>query len=144
MSEEAVSTEETRNEIVEKLLKEHPILDLVSFNEFNLSEKLSKNPMLYMKYRDLAAAAKHDMELMELLFEKVRGEQYDYYRFNIDANLTKSEIEQYYLPKDAKLLKIKKIMLIQKIKVEFFESCAKSLDKQTWAMRNWIEESKLM
>ena len=128
--------------IIEKLLEEFPIFNQLEFNEFNIEEKLRENAYLAMKYRDHAITEKNVYERMELLMEKLRGELYHHYRFEKDENLQKSEIEQYYLPSDPKIVKLKKLMLDQKVRVDFFEAAYKSINGQSWSIKMFQENQR--
>ena len=57
--------------------------------------------------------------------------------------LQKSEIEQYYLPADEKVVKLQRLMLDQKVRVEFFESAYKSLVAQGWNMKLFQENQRM-
>lgn len=132
----------TENEILNKLLKEYDIESEVEFNEFNLAEKIQNNSFILMKYNHKLIEEKSILEKLKDILEKKVGERYHYYRFNFDEELTKSEIEKYYLPKDDELKKIKKLINEQKIRVDFFETATKAIESQKWNMKNFIESLK--
>ena len=130
-------------EILEELNKEHNIDALVSFNEFNLGDKLSNISMVYVKYRDLLSIEKHQMAIIENFYEKVKGQKYEHYRFNYHQLLTPKEIEMYYLPKDIVLQNIRMAMMNQKVRVDFFDKCVKSIDKMSWSAKSFIDANKM-
>ena len=132
----------TENEILNKLLKEYDIESEVEFNEFNLAEKIQNNSFILMKYNHKLIEEKSILEKLKDILEKKVGERYHYYRFNFDEELTKSEIEKYYLPKDDELKKLKKLINEQKIRVDFFETATKAIESQKWNMKNFIESLK--
>lgn len=129
-------------EIFEWLRTEYPIEQEAVFSEFNIQEKLQNNSLLVLKYQGLYNQAKIDLEKMEDLAANLAGKLYDHYRFNYVENLTKQEIEKYYLPKDPKILKINKLIRKQKVKVEFFAMCYKSLEKMSWNMKSFSENMR--
>lgn len=134
--------EKERKEIIEKLLKDHPISEMVKFSEIDLYEKIEKNPYWIVKYREHYYNEVAKLEELEDIKEKILGKRYDYYRFEIDKNLSKPEIEKYYLPKDEKVLQIKKIIRRQKVRVRFFEMAYKVFEKMQWSMKNYIDVLK--
>lgn len=139
-----MSNKSERDQIVEDLLKEYPIFELVEFNEFTISDKLKDHAYVLMKYQDLLNSEKYNLERIDMLYDKVKGERYHHYKFEFDEALQKNEIEQYYLPSDDKLLKIKALQQKQKIRVQFFEAAVNAIAKQGWNMRNWIESHKVL
>jgi len=134
--------DELRQEILAELQEKFNIRDEITFNEFNIHEKLKNHAFNYLRYQDNLDKAKYDLEKMNELKDKIVGEQYHYYRFNGEENLSKVEIEKYYLTKDPKVLKINKLIRLQQLKVEFFAICVRSLDKMGWNMKNYIEANK--
>lgn len=135
--------EKSDESIVNNLLKQYPIYELVEFNEFTIEDKLQKNASLLMQFKDLFMREKYQLDRIETLMEKIKGDLYDNYRFNSPKTLQKNEIENYYIPRDEKFLKIKKIYNEQKVKVDFFEACAKAIEKQSWNMKNFLEAQRI-
>jgi len=127
------------NDVVEKLLEEHPIIELVKFSELDIQEKLQDNPYLIVKYRELYYAELAKLESLQDKYDLLTGRRYDWYRFESDKELTKPEIEKYYLPKDKKIQQMKKILRNQEIRVRFFETCFKGLEQQGWRMKSYID-----
>lgn len=132
-----------RDKIVEYLSNKYPIYDLIKFDEFTLPQKLKENPYLVMKYQDLYLKEKQKLDILQEKFEEKSGEKYHFYRFENDEELTKTEIEKYYLPKDLEIIKYKKLIQVQRIRVEFFKLCATSLDRQYWSIKSFIDSEKL-
>lgn len=125
--------------ILSELQEKFPIENEVSFNEFNIDERLQMNGNLILKYKGLYNETKIKLDRMIEIKEKIVGERYDYYRFNYDRVLTKPEIEKYYLPKDEKIIKCNDLIRKQQIKVDFFEMCYKTLEKVGWNMKTFCE-----
>jgi DNA helicase TIP49 (TBP-interacting protein) len=128
--------------IVEELLEEHPIMEMVKFSEIDIQEKLSDNPYLIVKYRELYYGELAKLEVLQDKFDKLAGIRYDHYRFENDRELTKPEIERYYLPKDKQVVQMKSILRRQEIRVRFFENCFKGLEKMQWSMKSFIDVLK--
>lgn len=131
--------EEEKEEQLEKLKKEWPIEEDISFNEFNITEKLQNNAFLFAKYQDQLNREKAVMDKLLELKEKIIGDVYNYYRFEDDRQLQKPEIEKYYLPRDKKIIRINAIIRKQQTNVDYFTLCCKALDKVGWNMKNFLE-----
>lgn len=144
MSNEAVIEEIEKKELIENLRNEYKIEDDIAFNEFTIQDKLKNHAFLMLRYGEQLERANYDLEKLKELKDKITGDRYHYYRFNYDEGLTKVEIEKYYLVKDDKILKINKLIRLQKIKVDFFSICYKALDKMGWNMKNYLEAHKIM
>lgn len=132
-------SKEQREEIINELKEQYPILEQVKFNEFNINSKLMENTELYIKYQELY---KHEQFIYNQLEEKMdhlKGQRYDFYKFENDRVLTKTEIEQYYLPRDPKIIKMNKIMDKQKIKMDYFKICMDSIEKVYWRMKEFLK-----
>jgi hypothetical protein len=132
-----------REKIQEKLMEEHPILEMVSFNELDLQEKLKDNTFLTLKYQDLYNMEKMLYEEMEEKMEALMGKRYDHFRFEQDKALTKTEIEKYYLPKDKYIKKMRQVMRDQMIRVEFFKMCVSGLKDMKWNMKTFSDNERM-
>lgn len=134
---------EERDNIVKKLREEYPIEEQTKFNEFNIGDKLQENTSLKLMYQDLYEKEKFFYDQLKVKYNIIVGKRYDFYRFEFDRNLTKTEVEQYYLPKDSKILKMKSILQKQEIRVKFFEICMKSIDNLYWRIKYFIDNEKI-
>lgn len=132
-----------RNELLEELKTEYPILEQVKFNEFTINEKIQENMSLRMKYKELYDHHKFVYDKMCETFDEVKCERYDYYRFEHDRKLGKTEIEEYYLPHDKKLKPYKDKLEKQKLKVDFFKLCHESIEKLYWRMKQFIDNERI-
>ena len=124
-------------QILNDLKEQYPIEDLVSFNELNLQDKLQDNSFLVIKYKEFWIKEKAALEDLESKLDLLMGRQYDYYRFESEKELSKPEIEKYYLPGDMKIVLMKNILKRQKIRVEFFDMCWRGLEKVQWNMKEF-------
>jgi hypothetical protein len=136
--------EERAERIQEELMKEHPILDMVSFNDMNIQEKLKINSYQVAQYSNLLSASKREYELLEEKYNALLGMQYDHYKFEMDKELTKVEIERYYLPQDKKVRQMKRILDDQRVRIDFFESCVRGLKQVGWNMKTFMEAEKVL
>lgn len=133
-----------REKIVEDLLKEHPLEEIVSFNEFNLPDKLAENSAMFIKYHELYLAEKQELDHLLTLKLRLTGTIYDEFRFSQEKNLDKKEIERYYIPNNPKIKKLESIIEHQRVRVEFFEIAAKAIDNMRWNMKNFLESDKVL
>lgn len=133
---------EEYDKIVLELHEQYPITEEVKFCEFDLHDKLEKNGDLILKYTDILNKEESYLEHIEELMEKLMGQRYDYYRFESDKNLQKSEIERYYLPKDPAIIKMKTIIAKQKVRVKFFKMCVNALNKQGWNLKTYSDNMR--
>lgn len=130
------------NEILDKLLKEHPIEEEVKFSDLDLSEKQRDNAFMVVKYRDLLIRETIESQRLETLMEKLIGERYKYYRFDDQKEWVKIEIEKYCIPSDKKIIRMKRILRRQDIRVKFFEMCVKAMESQGWRMKGFIDSMR--
>ena len=137
-----VSEEQERDEVWKSLYENYPIDQQVRFNEFDVTQKLSMLPYLKVTYDDLFYREKARYDRMLETVEKIQGIRYDHYKFNFDRELTKYEIEKFYLPKDQTLLEAKKKLRKQQWRVDFFKMCSDALASQQWQIKSFLETMK--
>ena len=131
------------DEIIKEIMLEYPdIHDALHFDEYNVKEKLEKNQYLYQQYRLLALKESHNLKRIEILMDEYIGQLYDSLKFG-DKTLSKTEIEKYYINKDEKVVKFKKMYMRQAIRVETFEAIVKAFDKQTYNMQTYVKNLSL-
>jgi hypothetical protein len=128
--------------IVKELLEEHPITEMVKFSDIDIQKKLEDNPYLIVKYRELYYGELAKLDSLQDKLDRLIGIRYDHYRFESDRELTKAEIERYYLPKDKPVVQMKAIFRRQEARVRFFENCFKGLEKMQWSMKSFIDVLK--
>ena len=128
--------------LLEKLKKEHPIKQMITFSELDITEKLTQNDFLIIKYRDLYHQELAKLDKLEDLLNKLIGLRYKYYRFEDNQEWTKQEIEKFAIPSDPKIIQMKKIIRRQEVKLRFFEMAWKAFDKRQWSMKMFMETLK--
>ena len=129
-------------EILEKLHKDHPIEDMMKFSELDIQDKLKENQFQVVRFKDFYHREIGRLEHLTDLMDKLVGMRYEYYRFEDNNEWKKAEIEQYCIPKDRKIMKMKKIIRRQQVKVRFFEMCWKAFEKQNWSMKLFLDTLK--
>lgn len=125
--------------IIENLKKEHPIEDIVSFNEMDIEDKLKENEFLTVHYRELYYKELTVLDNLEILYDKLVGKRYDHYRFDQEKAYQRYEIEKYCIPADEKVIKMKQLLLKQRLRVRFFENCYKGLEQLGWRMKTFVD-----
>jgi len=128
--------------ILSDLHTEHPIDELVAFDNMNLQNAIKDNDFFTIKYKELWIKEVSVYEHMEGLLDKLIAERYHYYRFEMDEHLTKPEIERYYLPGDKKVIQMKGLLRKQKIRVEFFDMCAKAFNNRRWSLKVYSDNMR--
>ncbi len=129
----------TEEKILKKLKEKHNIEEMIKFDNFNIQKELQKNAYYIMKYKELYIKEQNILDMIQEKYDELLGKRYHFYRFESDENLTKTEIEKYYLPKDEKIIKMKKLLRRQKIRVDFFDACYKAFEKRQWSMKTFSE-----
>jgi len=140
---EKIKSEINENKILEELTKEYDITDMLNYNEFNVNEKLQTNSYYQEQFRLLYIAEKQKLQRLENKFNELAGKKFDYYKYKDARDLTKTEIEKYYLPADKELIKYKKLIELQNTKVEFFSALSEAFKSQGFNMKSFIEVLKI-
>jgi hypothetical protein len=129
-------------QIFDTLKEEHNIEELATFTDLDISEKLQKNEMMVIKYKELYFNELHQYEILERKMEALKGIRFKYYKFNDDNEWTKKEIEDYCLPSDEKIIKMKKILAKQQVRVRFFDMCWRAFNSLGWSMKTFSDREK--
>jgi len=125
------------NKIFEDLKREYPIDEQVKFNNLNIQEELQNNTHMMIFYKELEMKEQSIYDELEDKYNKLVRKIYDYYRFEIDKQLQKTEIEKYYLPGDPKIIKMKEILRKQQLRINFFKMCSSAFEKRQWCMSSY-------
>jgi hypothetical protein len=137
---EKIQQDIEQNDILKQLYKEYSVKDLLEYNEYNISDKISNNSYISEQFRLLYLKESQNYKRVEMLYEELVGKKYDHYKYENEKTLTKTEIEKYYLPKNEKIKKMKNLLYKQELRMNFFESVWKALDKQAWLMKLFLKE----
>jgi len=129
-------------QIFDELHTEHNIEEMVTFTELDIAEKLQKNEMMVIKYKELYYKELDKHEILERKMDALKGIRFKYYRFDDDNEWTKKEIEDYCLPSDEKIVHMKKILQKQQIRVRFFDMCHKAFSSMGWSMKTFTDREK--
>lgn len=138
-----MTEQEELEQIFNELKEQYKIEEQATFSDLDISEKLQKNEMMVIKYKELYFSELEKYEILERKMDALKGKLYKHYRFNDEHEWQKKEIEEYCIPSDAKYIQMKKIMAKQQVKVRFFDMCWRALDKMGWSMKNFTEREKM-
>jgi hypothetical protein len=128
------------DEICREIMLQHPnIYTDLDWNEYNIKERLEKNPFHYQQFRMLWLSEKHKLRKIEMLKDEYTGQLYDNLRYNGEKSLSKTEIEKYYLPKDEKVMKFNRLYMRQEIRVGVYEEIANAFKMQGFALGNYVK-----
>ena len=142
--QEKVEQAISEDDIIKEIMLEYPDLyDMLQYNEYTIKEKLEKSSYWYQNFRLLWIKEKRKLNHIEVLRDEYIGKLYHELRFENDIKLGKIEVEKYYIPKDEKAIKFKKLYLRQEIRVETFAAVKDAFDKQGYAMANFIKNMDL-
>lgn len=130
------------NALVENLQREWPIVEIVSFNELNIQEKLENLPYQIIRFGEQFIKEKAKLAELNNMKTRLECKLYDKLKFNDARSLTKQEIVLYYLPNDVNVKKIVEAIDKQTVIVEYFETCTKALDKMNWTIKIYIDDRK--
>ena len=132
------------DEVCNEIMRQHDTLfDDLIWDEFNVKEHLEKNPYHYQQYRMLWLIEKNRLHRIETLMEEYIGKLYDEMKYNGDKKLTKTEIERYYIPKDEKVKKFRKLHARQSLRTEVYEYIADSFKQQSFQMNSYVKAMQL-
>lgn len=137
-----ITEEQERDEVWKKLYQDHPIDTEIKFSDMDIGEKLRRQPYLKLTYDDLYYKEKARFDQMQEVVDKIAGIRYDYYRFNYDKELSKYEIEKYYLPKDPTVIAAKQKLRKQQWRVEFYKLASDSIGNMGWRMKEFLDSLK--
>jgi len=138
-----MSENDELKQIFDQLKEEHNIEEMATFSDLDIAQKLQKNEMMVIKYKEMYYAELHKYEILERKMDALRGMRYKHYKFNDDNEWQKKEIEDYCLPSDIKIIRMKKIMKKQQVRVRFFEMCWKAFNSMGWSMKTFTEREKM-
>jgi len=132
------------DEICKEVMLQHITLwEDLDWNEYNLKEKLEKNPYQYQQFRMIWLSEKHKLQKIELLMDEYIGKLYNELRYNGDKSLTKVEIEKYYLPVDEKVKKFRRLYMSQSIRTEVYEHICNTFKMQGMSLTAYVKAMQL-
>ncbi len=138
---EKIREELNEDKLFGKLEEQYNVYDLLTFNEFNLKDRLERNAFHAKDFKLKFLQEMAKVEQIRDRLDKVTGEKYIALKEGA-VSLTKTEIEKYYLPKDEEILQLKGLLRKQEIRAKYFEAVSKAFETCGWNMKSYIENSK--
>lgn len=139
---ECVDTEARMDPVLFNLLTEYDITSLLGWDELNVRDRIEKNPWIQKHCRMKALQEEAKLGKVQDMFDKHVGELYHSLKYESGLELTKTEIERYYIPKDVRVCELKEILRTQELVVGYWRELVKTLEHQHWALRNWVDSGK--
>lgn len=134
---------ERKEEILENLQKEWSIEEFVQFNEFNIGEKLQQHPYILASHMQKLENERFQLQKLETLLEQVEGEAFETIIKESDIVLKSSDIQKFYLPRNEKVKKVKRAVMLQQYVVAYFEMTTKVLTSMHWSMKQFGDQQKI-
>lgn len=133
-----IDIDEVRKEFLEDYKITPEDLDF-EFDERTILFKYQENTKYFYMFNDIYQKEKSVLVQLMDNYKKLLGVKYDNYRFNSEKDLKKTEIENYYLPKDEDVIAMGILIKKQEIRVNFIELICKTFEKQQWNMKSYKE-----
>lgn len=127
--------------IFSKLEEEYNVYDLLTFNEFNIQDRLERLSFHMKDFRLKFLQEQGKLAAVQDRLDKLIGDKYVALK-NGEVTLTKTEIEKYYLPKDPEIMKLRGLVRKQEMKVEYFQAVWQAMDKLQWNMKLYCDNGK--
>ncbi len=128
-----------REQLLNKLREEYPVDDEISFNDFNIEDKLQSQLQLEMKYFDLHQIELFNLSAIDNEMVDMKFKVYDHFRFNYDRTLTKTEIELFYLPAHKDIRAIQGRIDLQQVRVDYFKTCYNAVKQLRWNIHSYLK-----
>jgi hypothetical protein len=149
--------ENVKDKIFSALMENFKLEELLSWNEFNIKDKLEKQSFLEVQWREryITANKKLDelknekIELEGIIFEEIRFPQIPEPGKPINpiaqrgGTLSQKEIEKYFIPRDKRIKEINKKIERQQIIVDFFLTAYDAIKGNGWRMKDWIKANNI-
>lgn len=127
--------------IFKKLEADYNVYDLLTFNEFNIQERLERLSFHMKDFRLKFLQETAKLNQVEDRLNKVVGDKYIALKEGA-VTLTKTEIEKYYLPKDPEIMQLRGLVRKQELRANYFEAVWQAMDKLQWNMKLYCDNGK--
>jgi len=127
--------------IFKKLEEDYNVYDLLTFNEFNIQDRLERLSFHMKDFRLKFLQESSKLASVEERLDKLVGDKYIALK-NGEVTLSKTEIEKYYLPKDPEIINLRGLVRKQELRTKYFEVCWQAMDKLQWNMKLFCENSR--
>jgi hypothetical protein len=124
---------------IEKFLLKHPIDVIVQFDETNYKEKLSDNSKHFFNFKKLKKLSEFKYEKIKSILNKCKSEQFEFYKYEFEKELTDDEITDLYFARDEKILNIENELSQEQLKIDFFQICIETFLNQSERLKDYIK-----
>lgn len=124
-----------------KLESDYNVYDLLTFNEFNIQDRLERISFHMKDFRLKFLQEQAKLGTVEDHLNKVTADKYIALKEGA-VTLSKTEIEKYYLAKDEELIRLKGLVRKQEMRVQYFEAVWHAMDKLQWNMKLYCDNGK--
>ena len=135
-----VRAEIDEDEIICKLNKEYDVYSLLSFDEFNIKERIEKNAYLGMLFGQRFIQEERRLNTLKDLYDALRGKKYKEYKEG-PQKYTKTEIE-IILPDDPDIRKLQKAIRKQEIVTSIFQLYKSAFTDQKYNFKQFIDKER--
>ena len=127
-----------------EISKDHPTLyeDLL-YDEYNIKERLERNPFLYQQYRMIWLSEKNKLRKISILRDEYIGKLYDDLRYGGNRSLSKQEIEKYYIPVEEKVKQFNRLYAKQELRTEVYQYICECIKTQGFTMAAYVKALQL-
>lgn len=136
-----IREELNEDKIFSKLEAEYNVYDLLTFNEFNIQERLERLSFHMKDFRLKFLQEQGKLGTLQDHLDKITGEKYVALKEGA-VTLTKTEIEKYYLPKDEEIMRVKAAIRKQGLRTEYFEAVHRAMEKLSYNMKMYIDNGR--
>ena len=127
--------------VFSKLEEEYNVYDLLTFNEFNIQDRLERLSFHMKDFRLKFLQEQGKLAQVEDHLNKVTADKYIALKEG-SVTLSKTEIEKYYLAKDEEVLNLRGLVRKQEMRVNYFEAVWHAMDKLQWNMKLYCDNGK--
>ena len=127
--------------IFSKLEEQYNVYDLLTFNEFNIQDRLERLSFHMKDFRLKFLQEQSKLNAVQDRLDKEIGDKYVALKSG-EVTLSKTEIEKYYLPKDPDIMKLKGLVRKQEMKTEYFSAVWSAMDKLQWNMKLYCDNGR--
>jgi hypothetical protein len=136
-----IREELNEDSIFSKMEADYNVYDLLTFNEFNIQDRLERLSFHMKDFRLKFLQEQGKLNAVEDRLAQVVGDKYIALK-NGEVALTKTEIERYYLPKDVEVMKLRALVRKQELRTKYFEAVWQAMDKLQWNMKLYCDNGK--
>jgi len=127
------------NIIVEEFLLKYPIDVSLKFDETNFKENLADINAQLFNFKKLKKLSQFKYEKIKSILNKCKSEQFEFYKYEFEKELSDEEIYDLYFPRDEKILTIEDELSIEQLKIDFFQICIETFLSQSDRLKDFIK-----